>query len=100
MSLVRKSLFILAFAGIVLAGVYTSGCNGGGTLRLDHTQPAFEKLSEYNLFAGKMADLVPNEGLLPYDLNTPLFSDYAEKARFVFVPKKRVCMLPIVPKMA
>ena len=87
MNLVRKSLFILACAGIVLAGVYTSGCNGSGKLMLDYTQPAFEKLSEYNLFTGKMADLVPNEGLLPYDLNTPLFSDYAEKARFVYVPK-------------
>lgn len=28
----------------------------------------------------------PNAGLVPYDLNTPLFSDYAEKQRFVFVP--------------
>jgi uncharacterized repeat protein (TIGR03806 family) len=30
--------------------------------------------------------LDPNEGVLPYDLNTPLFSDYAFKYRFVWVP--------------
>ncbi len=29
----------------------------------------------------------PNAGLTPYALNTPLFSDYATKHRFVFVPK-------------
>src|SRR5690606_3107136 len=28
----------------------------------------------------------PNAGLVPYALNTPLFSDYAEKFRYVFVP--------------
>lgn len=87
MNLVRKSFFLLVCAGIVTAAVYTSGCGGNGKLKLDYTQPAFEKLSEYNLFKGSMAELVPNDGLLPYDLNTPLFSDYAEKARFVYVPK-------------
>lgn len=45
-----------------------------------------EKLSEYNLFRGNMADQQPAEGVLPYRLNTPLFSDYAEKLRFVKVP--------------
>src|SRR5262249_607491 len=30
--------------------------------------------------------LVPNTSVLPYDLNTPLFSDYANKYRFVWMP--------------
>ncbi len=46
-----------------------------------------EKLSEYAFFKGKMADLLPAEGVLPYDLNMPLFSDYSHKARFVKVPE-------------
>lgn len=46
-----------------------------------------EKLSEYGFFKGVMADLSPVDGILPYDLNTPLFSDYAHKARFVKVPQ-------------
>ena len=46
----------------------------------------FKTLSEYAFFKGNMATLKPNEGVLPYDLNTPLFSDYAYKARFVWMP--------------
>lgn len=46
----------------------------------------FAKLSEYGFFVGKLADLLPADGVVPYDLNTPLFSDYAYKARFVKLP--------------
>ena len=48
----------------------------------------FELLSEYNFFEGNLADLNPNleAGVLPYDLNTILFSDYAAKKRFIYVP--------------
>ena len=28
----------------------------------------------------------PNEGVMPYKLNAPLFSDYAEKFRFIYIP--------------
>jgi uncharacterized repeat protein (TIGR03806 family) len=44
------------------------------------------KLSEYALFKGRMADMVPADGIMPYDLATPLFSDYAHKLRFVKLP--------------
>ncbi len=47
----------------------------------------FEKLSDYALFEGELKDLAPKDYLLPYDLNTPLFSDYAGKSRFIYVPK-------------
>jgi uncharacterized repeat protein (TIGR03806 family) len=45
-------------------------------------------LSTYNFFEGNVADLIPNSeaGVLPYDLNMPLFSDYASKKRFIYVP--------------
>ena len=48
----------------------------------------FNLLSDYNLFVGDIADLIPNTdaGVLPYDLNTALFSDYASKKRFIYVP--------------
>jgi len=45
-----------------------------------------QKLSEYKFFTGKIADLQPAYGILPYDLNTPLFSNYAEKLRFIKLP--------------
>jgi uncharacterized repeat protein (TIGR03806 family) len=47
---------------------------------------ARQTLSEYGFFAGKLADQTPAEGVVPYRLNTPLFSDYAEKLRFVKLP--------------
>lgn len=56
----------------------------GVTAHLDEPFPA--RLSEWNLFQGRAADLKPNRGVVPYDLNTPLFSDYASKYRFVWMP--------------
>lgn len=46
-----------------------------------------DRLSEYGFFEGQLADLTPADGVIPYDLNTPLFSDYAHKARFISLPK-------------
>ncbi|NRA94314.1 MAG: hypothetical protein HRU26_16880, partial [Psychroserpens sp.] len=43
-------------------------------------------LSDYNFFEGEMKNLNPVPGVLPYDLNSPLFSDYAHKKRFVWMP--------------
>jgi uncharacterized repeat protein (TIGR03806 family) len=45
-----------------------------------------EKLSEYLFFEGNMADQKPADGVVPFSLNTPLFSDYAEKLRFIKLP--------------
>lgn len=49
-------------------------------------EPFPEKLSAWNFFIGGGPELRPNQGVLPYDLNTPLFSDYASKYRFVWMP--------------
>lgn len=45
-------------------------------------------LSDYGLFSD-MAAATPAEGVLPYDLINPLFTDHAAKHRFVFVPGGR-----------
>lgn len=45
-----------------------------------------EKLSDWGIFAGKLADLKPAKGVVPYALNTPLYTDYAEKLRFLKLP--------------
>ncbi len=53
------------------------------------TDPVFqfhENLSEYNFFTGELKQLSPAAGIVPYDLNTPLFSNYAEKLRFIKLP--------------
>jgi uncharacterized repeat protein (TIGR03806 family) len=51
-------------------------------------QSPYEHLSEYGLFRGELKNLDPIDGLLPYDLNTELFSDYAQKQRFIYVPEE------------
>ncbi|MBW8182115.1 parallel beta-helix domain-containing protein [Shewanella nanhaiensis] len=48
-------------------------------------------LSDYNLFADNSDPSTgANSGGLPYDMNTQLFTDYASKYRFVFVPEGKV----------
>jgi uncharacterized repeat protein (TIGR03806 family) len=46
-----------------------------------------ERLSEYNFFKGKIADLVPAEGVTGYEVNSSLFSNYSEKKRFIKIPE-------------
>ena len=51
---------------------------------------AHQYLSEYGFFQGQLKDLNPAENVVPYDLINPLFSDYAQKDRFVYVPEGTV----------
>jgi uncharacterized repeat protein (TIGR03806 family) len=53
---------------------------------IDVSKPPARQISEYNLFKDNALQ-IPNDGLLPYDLNTPLYSDYANKHRFVWLPE-------------
>ena len=45
-----------------------------------------ENLSDYGFFKGSLKDQIPSDGVMPYALNSPLFSDYASKLRFVKLP--------------
>ncbi len=49
-------------------------------------EPFPKKLSAWKLFIGAPAELHPNRGVVPYDLNTTLFTDYATKRRHVWMP--------------
>jgi len=52
----------------------------------DFSGVPFEKLSDYNFFEDELNNLEPHSALLPYDLTTSLFSNYAEKQRFIYFP--------------
>lgn len=52
----------------------------------DPEEVPYATLSTYRFFQGHMADQQPVQEVLPYDVITPLFSDYAKKSRFVWVP--------------
>lgn len=45
------------------------------------------RLSQYELFVGPQADLKPADRVVPYDVNTALFSDYAFKHRVIRLPE-------------
>lgn len=67
--------FLLLWPGVALAV---------NDAALSAKRPA-KLLSEYGLF-DDLAGQVPAFGVTPYDLATPLFSDHAEKLRFVWTP--------------
>jgi uncharacterized repeat protein (TIGR03806 family) len=46
----------------------------------------YPKLSDYNFFQGDISDQAPNFGVIPYRPISALFSDYALKKRFVWMP--------------
>jgi uncharacterized repeat protein (TIGR03806 family) len=48
----------------------------------------YDSLSSYNFFIGEdLSDLIPNEGLLRYEPISQLFTDYAKKSRYVYMPE-------------
>lgn len=53
---------------------------------LDVTQVPYPKLSDYKFFEGDLKDLVPAYKVLPYKPASELFTDYAHKKRFVWMP--------------
>lgn len=73
----KPALFILL---LVVTVLYTAGIAPSPRPTQKHT------LSEYGFFEGPLSALDPAPGVVPYDLNTPLFSNYAEKLRFVKLP--------------
>lgn len=49
--------------------------------------PGPQFLSQWNLFEGDQKRLVPTTDLVHYEINMPLFSDYAFKKRFIRLPE-------------
>jgi len=56
-------------------------------VNVDFSSMPYEKLSDYNFFIGEIKDLAPNNRVLPYDLISSLFTDYAKKKRFIWMPE-------------
>ena len=54
---------------------------------MDLNAVPYAKLSDYNFYEGELKNMEPVYGVLPYDLNSALFTDYASKKRFIWMPK-------------
>lgn len=82
---------IVEFAQDETGEVYLVDFAGGGLHRLIEaprragTKPFPRKLSETGLF-DSTRDLRPSPGLIPYSVNAPLWSDGAQKQRFLALP--------------
>ncbi len=74
-------------AWALLCAVACLLCGCGRDVRVYLAGPFPKKLSAWRLFTGSGSDLKPNQGVVPYDLNTTLFTDYATKRRFIWMPK-------------
>lgn len=79
----RRSAAVLGFLTMILGGVAFADVP---PVNFDPEGPLIRSISEYNLFKDP-AKQIPNDGVVPYDLNTPLFSDYSEKHRFIWIPE-------------
>jgi uncharacterized repeat protein (TIGR03806 family) len=86
----KKPALLAALSGVVMSAVLFIQCQQKKEQDV-HVDTAYKvapkKLSEYNFFVGDIKNMEPNEGVLPYDLINPLFTDYAHKLRFVWMPK-------------
>ncbi|MGF1469939.1 MAG: SO2930 family diheme c-type cytochrome [Sandaracinaceae bacterium] len=76
-------------AAVALLGL---GCGDGdgldGPPAVDVTSPPPERLSSFRLFAwDERSGFSYNDRVVPYELNTPLFSDFALKERALYLPE-------------
>ena len=81
----KRFLFRLILIIILLPSNLYSQVNDSAILA---DQPP-KLLSEYGFFLNTK-DQITVPGVLPYELITSLFSDYADKHRFVYVPKGKI----------
>lgn len=69
-----------------LALLAASACHRAPRTGLDFSGEFPERLSEWRLLEQQDGRIVLNDGVTPYDLNSPLFSDYAHKLRAIVLP--------------
>lgn len=90
----KKYFFVLFLCSVVFAS-----CNDSeeeyvpvpvepvSPINVDLTRVPYANLSEYHFFSGEMKNLIPEVGVLPFKPSSSLFTDYALKKRFVWMPK-------------
>ncbi len=71
----------------LLCALALAACAGHPAAVTFHAEENPESLADWGLFDVKAGHIAPRAGLVTYELATPLFSDYAQKWRAVFVPQ-------------
>ncbi|HYL45418.1 MAG TPA: SO2930 family diheme c-type cytochrome [Candidatus Limnocylindrales bacterium] len=84
----RRRARLGATAAVCVCGLFAAcGLSRPKDVRLHIQEPYPRTLADWHLFTKTSRGLEPNARVIPYDLNTPLFSDYASKYRFVWMPQ-------------
>lgn len=85
----KTGILALVLIAFFSAALYLASCRlvKEQAVSLDVAEAPYKTLSEYHFFAGDDHLLQPNDRVIPYELATPLFTDYAFKSRFVYVPE-------------
>lgn len=89
----KKVKYFVVLASTILIGIMTS-CNASddyvvipiSPVSADLTLVPYQKLSEYHFFEGDLKNMTPSYGVIPYKPISELFTDYALKKRFIWLP--------------
>jgi len=88
-----KKYYLTALAVLLFTSIIASCTDSDDELYIpvspvvfDITQVPYPKLSDYHFFEGEMKDLIPSLNVLPYEPASSLFTDYAKKKRFIWMP--------------
>ena len=76
----------MTFGKVILAGLIIISLAFPAHPILDHALP---KLSDYGFFKAPINEQIPISEVIPYTIASELFSDYAEKLRFIKVPNNK-----------
>jgi uncharacterized repeat protein (TIGR03806 family) len=89
----RRKCYFLGMVSLFLISLST--CFKAQTLpeHIDYAKLPYKKLSEYGFFQGELSDLMAVNSIVKYEPAASLFTDYAFKARFAYVPKGKKAKL-------
>ncbi len=86
----KKYLVSLIIVTVIFIVACSGEDNGEYTpvspVTVDLTQVPYPKLSDYKFFEGNINQQIPALNVIPYAPSSSLFSDYAHKKRFVWMP--------------
>lgn len=83
-TMVKRGLFLL-----LIPLLYFVSCSKDvrSPEQINFAEVPYDNLSEYGFFEGSLSKMNPSDRVLPYEPISQLFSDYAEKSRFVWMPE-------------
>ena len=82
----RRSYLLMTLFLTVMLAIFLNACDEDGLSPIANSTEMSPTLSDYRIFQGEPAALVPSADYHLYELSTELFTDYAEKQRLIKIP--------------